>query len=152
MFVTEFNLPFLAGRCLLQCGGISKHTIDLSIQSSQVSHCCGKQKIPFQSLALTHWIGRSTRLGKWRRTGPYEVLVSEESAIQAGARVPQDIFLINRDYSGIVKLVNGDASYLDITQFLHETIAKRTGGLWPLKPAVAPAGLLRFVKGLFSQG
>jgi len=87
-----------------------------------------------------------------RRTGPYEVLVSEKSAIQAGARVPQDIFLINRDYSGIVKLVNGDASYLDITQFLHETIAKRTDGLWPLKPAVAHAGLLRFVKGLFSQG
>lgn len=77
---------------------------------------------------------------------------SAKSAIQAGPRVPQDIFPINRDHSGIVKLVNSDVSYLDIIQFSHEAAAKRTDGLWPLNPAAAHVGLLKFVEGFFSPG
>ncbi|KAH8745420.1 hypothetical protein F5882DRAFT_262810, partial [Hyaloscypha sp. PMI_1271] len=55
--------------------------------------------------------------GEWTRTGPYEILVDRESAIQDGSR-PSDAFPINQDHSGMVKFAEDDPSYRIVVGYM----------------------------------
>ena len=63
-----------------------------------------------------------SELGQWERNGAYEILVDRNSAIQAGSQEPQDVFPINEDHSNMVKLSDGDGTYLTILSYLEDLL------------------------------
>jgi hypothetical protein len=63
-----------------------------------------------------------SELGRWERTGAYEILVDRDSAIQTGSQEPQDVFPINEDHSNMVKFSDGDGTYLTILNYLEDLL------------------------------
>ena len=57
----------------------------------------------------------------WERTGPYELLVDKQSAIQADSN-PQDCFPIDEDHSGMVKFSDGSPEYHTVIGFMHSLL------------------------------
>lgn len=58
-------------------------------------------------------------MGKWERTGPYEVLVQKKAAIHRGSQ-PSDIFPIHENHLDIAKFTEGSPDYRVIATNLHE--------------------------------
>jgi hypothetical protein len=54
--------------------------------------------------------------------GATKVLVDRESAIQAGSRVPLDIFPIDRDHSSMVKFSQDDQNYSMVLAYFRQII------------------------------
>jgi hypothetical protein len=71
-------------------------------------------------------LSQKNDIGEWQRSGPYEVLVSTESAIHRASK-PVDIFPINQDHSNMVKFNEDDADY----QVIAANIFAICKGLWP---------------------
>ena len=57
--------------------------------------------------------------GKWERTGPKEILVKPESAIQRGS-LTSDILPVDQDHSDIVKFAQDDTNYRGVLIYLHD--------------------------------
>jgi hypothetical protein len=62
-----------------------------------------------------------SELGNWERTGPYELLVDKQSAVQADSN-PQDCFPINEDHSDMVKFSDDSPEYHIVIRFLHSLL------------------------------
>lgn len=59
--------------------------------------------------------------GNWQRSGPYELLVDKQSAVQVDSN-PQDCFPINEDHSDMVKFSDDSPEYHIVIRFLHSLL------------------------------
>jgi hypothetical protein len=62
-----------------------------------------------------------SELGNWERTGPKELLVDKQSAVQDDSN-PQDCFPINENHSDMVKFSDGSPEYDTVITFLHSIL------------------------------
>ena len=62
-----------------------------------------------------------SELGNWERTGPYELLVDKQSAVQDDSN-PHDCFPINEDHSDMVKFSDDSPEYHIVIRFLHSLL------------------------------
>jgi hypothetical protein len=62
-----------------------------------------------------------SELGNWERTGPKELLVDKQSAVQDDSN-PQDCFPINENHSDMVKFSDGSPEYDAVITFLHSIL------------------------------